>query len=75
MNALIPLCFKLLSVVAKTTEPLASAEFVIHILVPFMEYFPSPFLTAVVAAAPASLPLPVRNMNIEHYDKWACFPS
>jgi len=56
-NALIPLCFLALSVVANTTDALASWALVIHDLVPFKTQF-EPLLTAIVEAAPASLPLP-----------------
>ena len=60
IKALIPLCFLLLSVVAKTTVASDSKPFVIHAFVPFKTYSLS-FSTAVVLAAPASLPLPVRG--------------
>jgi hypothetical protein len=53
----LPLCFKLLSVVAKTMAALASWALVIQALLPFKTYS-SPSNTAVVLAAPASLPLP-----------------
>lgn len=56
------LCFKLLSVVAKTTAADASQEFVIQALVPFSTHsFPSWFAT--VEAAPASLPLPFKKQT------------
>ena len=57
MNALIPLCFKLLSVVAKTTAQSASCAFVIQHFSPF-NIQASPSSRAVVLAAPASLPFP-----------------
>lgn len=53
----IPLCFKLLSVVAKTIAALLSYPFVIQHLVPFRIHLSPPSL-AVVEAAPASEPLP-----------------
>lgn len=56
-KAEIPLCFKLLSVVAKTTDAVLSYPFVIQHLVPFKIHLSPPSL-AVVDAAPASDPLP-----------------
>mmetsp|Transcript_8249 Transcript_8249/g.15020 ORF Transcript_8249/g.15020 Transcript_8249/m.15020 type:complete len:216 (-) Transcript_8249:456-1103(-) len=56
-NAEIPLCFRDLSVVAKTMAVEASWAFVIQAFVPFSVY-ESPVFTAVVEAAPASLPFP-----------------
>ena len=55
MNALMPLCFLALSVVANTTKPSACQLLVIQDLVPFNNQPPASFL-AVVEAAPASLP-------------------
>lgn len=57
MNAEIPLCFSDLSVVAKTTVASLSYPLVIHDFVPF-NFQPPAEVTAVVDAAPASLPLP-----------------
>lgn len=57
INAEIPLCFKLLSVVAKTTAALLSKPFVIQHFVPFKIHL-SPLSFAVVEAAPASDPFP-----------------
>lgn len=56
-KAEIPLCFRDLSVVAKTTVASDSYPLVIHALVPF-NFQPFGVATAVVEAAPASLPLP-----------------
>lgn len=53
----IPLCFKLLSVVAKTIVALLSYPFVIQHFVPFKIHL-SPASLAMVEAAPASEPLP-----------------
>lgn len=52
------LCFKLLSVVAKTTVAEASQQLVIQALVPFRTHS-SPSRCASVDAAPASLPFPL----------------
>ncbi|KAH1002025.1 hypothetical protein HUJ05_008647 [Dendroctonus ponderosae] len=57
MIAEIPLCFRLLSVVANTTPASLSNAFVIHDFVPFRRKL-SPSDLAVVEAAPASDPLP-----------------
>mmetsp|Transcript_1151 Transcript_1151/g.3226 ORF Transcript_1151/g.3226 Transcript_1151/m.3226 type:complete len:239 (+) Transcript_1151:88-804(+) len=56
-NAEMPLCFRDLSVVAKTTAASASRALVIQALVPFKTKW-SPLSTAVVDAAPASEPFP-----------------
>ena len=56
-KAEIPLCLSDLSVVAKTTVASDSYPFVIQALVPFNFHPPDDF-TAVVDAAPASLPFP-----------------
>ena len=57
INALIPVCFFDLSVVANNTIPSASKAFVIHDFEPLsINLFPSDL--AVVNAAPASEPLP-----------------
>ena len=53
----VPLCFKFLSVLANTIAALASWALVTQALLPFTIYS-SPFSTAVVLVAPASLPLP-----------------
>lgn len=58
-KALIPLCFRLLSVVANTTVASDSNPFVIQALVPF-KIKPSLCSTPVVLAAPASLPFPTK---------------
>lgn len=63
-KALMPLCFLLLSVVAKTTQASDSYPLVIHALVP-LSFQLLPELIAVVEAAPASLPFPV-YLTIEH---------
>mmetsp|Transcript_25736 Transcript_25736/g.75425 ORF Transcript_25736/g.75425 Transcript_25736/m.75425 type:complete len:208 (-) Transcript_25736:326-949(-) len=57
-KALIPLCFLLLSVVAKTIAAEASWALVIHALVPLRKKWSGPSSTAVVEAAPASEPFP-----------------
>jgi hypothetical protein len=66
MNALMPLCLRLLSVVANTTAQSASCALVIQALVPFSTHS-SPLSTAVVLAAPASLPLPVQQAHESQY--------
>ena len=67
-NALIPLCFNALSVVANTITAPASAPLVTQAFVPFKRY-PESVSTAVVEAAPASLPLSAKNqlkLNYAH---------
>lgn len=66
MNAEIPLCLRDLSVVAKTTVASLSYPLVIQDLVPF-NFQPPAVVTAVVEAAPASLPLPLINIIIKGF--------